>query len=257
MEWLCRGGPSPQPGRNLDGRVQFGTRRIPSEPTLMKARRSPRRPFRRVAAGGLCSTGLDRLRAGVAGDHSRFTILLRVPLRAQETEGWCWAASVEMILGFLGTELSQRDLANKHFSTPAGGADAPGTWRGGAWPQFDKYGFDCKTTMTAFSWEAVTNELGAGRPFAFCRKWEDGPAYHILVVSGCYLTLTGRRYLQIHNPSPTRVGKIQRVPYGQYVRGKAAGRNFVHERTYYEIRKKLQPNVCGRASRRKQARRHA
>jgi Papain-like cysteine protease AvrRpt2 len=38
-----------------------------------------------------------------------------VPLRGQETPVWCWAASGEMVMDFLGTDVSQCDEANKRF----------------------------------------------------------------------------------------------------------------------------------------------
>jgi hypothetical protein len=168
------------------------------------------------------------------GDNQHpLNLLLPIRLRPQETEGWCWAASMEMILDYLGAGSSQRELATKQFSSNNCVPDPGSPCRGGAWPEFERLGFTCKTTPVALSWEAVIHEISAGRPFAFCRKWDDGH-YHIMVVSGCYLTPTGRRYLQIHNPSPQSVGSINKVPYCQYLRGKG----FAHERTYYEIKKR-------------------
>src|SRR5678815_5331156 len=38
-----------------------------------------------------------------------------VSLRGQETSVWCWAASGEMCMDFLGTDVSQCDEANKRF----------------------------------------------------------------------------------------------------------------------------------------------
>ena len=38
-----------------------------------------------------------------------------VSLRGQETPVWCWAASGEMCMDFLGTDVSQCDEANKRF----------------------------------------------------------------------------------------------------------------------------------------------
>ena len=168
-------------------------------------------------------------------DPARLHPLLPVRLCPQETEGWCWAASVEMILNYMGATVTQREIANKHFCTEPFSFELPIEDRGGAWPEFEKFGFTCKVTHAASSWAALTQELRAGRPFAFCRRWDNG-AYHLMVVSGCYLTPTGRCYVQIHNPSPLGIGRIHRVPYRQY----ASGNGFAHERTYYEIRR-VQP----------------
>ena len=188
--------------------------------------------FEAVAAN---SVRPSPLRVGKVSDPPRLRTLLPVRLRPQETEGWCWAASVEMILNYFGAAFSQCDIANKQFSTERCCPDPPGEYRGGAWPEFEKFGFTCKTTQTALSWGVVSGEIRAGRPFVFCRRW-DGGQYHLMVVSGCYLTATGRRYIQIHNPSPPGVGGIHKVPYRQYVHGNG----FAHERTYYEIRR-VQP----------------
>src|SRR5215208_2563397 len=44
-----------------------------------------------------------------------------VTLRPQETSMWCWAASGEMAMDFLGTDVSQCDQANKRFGRGGGG----------------------------------------------------------------------------------------------------------------------------------------
>src|SRR5262245_39166916 len=38
---------------------------------------------------------------------------LPVPLRAQETELWCWAATGQMTMEYLGTGVSQSDQVNR------------------------------------------------------------------------------------------------------------------------------------------------
>src|SRR5690242_96351 len=40
---------------------------------------------------------------------------LPVQLRAQETEVWCWAATGQMTMEFLGTSVSQSEQANRAF----------------------------------------------------------------------------------------------------------------------------------------------
>src|SRR5262245_40017709 len=70
-----------------------------------------------------------------------------VTLRPQETGMWCWAASGEMVMDFLGTNVSQCDEANKRFGrTDCCHNPVPNACINGGWPEFDKYGFTFNTT---------------------------------------------------------------------------------------------------------------
>lgn len=118
--------------------------------------------------------------------------LLPVTTRWQETSQWCWAASGEMIMEYIGTsttpprETPQCYQANQGFGrtdcctcpTPAG-CVSPG------WPQFDTWGYNSTTTAwgTALTWAQVTNEINSGRPFMLSWAWHGGGA-HALVGIG-------------------------------------------------------------------------
>src|SRR5215213_4583187 len=72
---------------------------------------------------------------------------LDVGLVGQQTSMWCWAASGEMCMDFLGTDVTQCDQAMKRFGhddccnqpTPAGCVM-------GGWPEFEKYDFTVSKT---------------------------------------------------------------------------------------------------------------
>jgi hypothetical protein len=61
---------------------------------------------------------------------------LDVPLDPQKTSMWCWAASGEMCMDFLGGNVEQCDEANKEFSrTDCCNNPTPGDCINGGWPE--------------------------------------------------------------------------------------------------------------------------
>ena len=73
-----------------------------------------------------------------------------VNLHAQQTNMWCWAASGQMVMEFLGVNVTQCDEANKRFShTDCCNTPTPEDCVNGGWPEFDKYGFTFQKTSDA------------------------------------------------------------------------------------------------------------
>ncbi|HEY6901208.1 MAG TPA: papain-like cysteine protease family protein, partial [Puia sp.] len=73
-----------------------------------------------------------------------------VTLYPQKTSMWCWAASGEMCMNFLGANIQQCDEANKRFGrTDCCNAPVPTACVNGGWPEFDKYGFKADVTSDA------------------------------------------------------------------------------------------------------------
>jgi len=68
---------------------------------------------------------------------------ISVPLFAQQTSMWCWAACGEMCMEFLGaTDIKQCIQANENFSkTTCCNSIVPQECINGAFPQFEKYNF--------------------------------------------------------------------------------------------------------------------
>lgn len=143
---------------------------------------------------------------------------LGVPLRAQETNVWCWAASGEMCMDFLGTNVSQCDSANKY----TGRADCcnhptPGPCVTTGWPVFNKYSFTFdETNHAAITWDQVKDQTYCKKkPVAFVWWWVGGGG-HVMVVRG-YKTQGGQNYVYMDNPWAPNVGDIYYVTYSFYV----------------------------------------
>jgi hypothetical protein len=143
-----------------------------------------------------------------------------VSLRPQETSMWCWAASGEMVMEFLGVAIQQGDEANKRFGrTDCLNSPVPSACVQGGWPEFDKYGFKFqRTSNTPLSWDAVKSQIYCGKkPFAFSWHWTGGGG-HMMVVTG-YATLNGTHYVSVNNPWAPNVGDQYLTTYDNYVSG--------------------------------------
>jgi hypothetical protein len=156
-------------------------------------------------------------------------------LRGQETSMWCWAASGEMCMEFLGASIQQCDEANKRFGrTDCCNNPVPGACVQGGWPEFDKYGFTSShTTDTPLTWDQVKDQIYCKKkPFAFSWHWNGGGG-NMMVARG-YVTLEGTNYVYRNNPLPVGVGTSDIITYGEYV----TGSNHTHWDDYYDISKK-------------------
>lgn len=155
-----------------------------------------------------------------------------VTLRPQETSMWCWAASGEMIMDFLGHDVSQCDQANKRFGhTDCCNSPVPSACINGGWPEFDKYNFEFKTTSDApLSWDQVKDQIYCKKkPFAFSWHWSGGGG-HMMVVIG-YVTIDGTDYVTINDPWPPNMGDQSVKTYAAYV----SGSGYTHWNDYYDI----------------------
>jgi hypothetical protein len=148
-----------------------------------------------------------------------------VTLRPQETSMWCWAASGEMTMDFLGGNVSQCDEANKRFGrSDCCNNPVPNACVNGGWPEYGKYGFSATTTADApLSWEAVRMQI-------YCRK--SGGGGHMMVVIG-YVSINGVNYVTINDPWAPNVGDQRTITYDAYV----SGSGYSHWNDYYDITK--------------------
>ena len=101
-----------------------------------------------------------------------------VTLRPQETSMWCWAASGEMAMDFLGTDVTQCDQANRRFGrNDCCNNPVPGACVNGGWPEFNKYAFNVEhTTDAALTWAQVQSEPVA--PLAQSARGRCPPPFH-------------------------------------------------------------------------------
>ena len=150
---------------------------------------------------------------------------LPVPFYQQESDEWCWAAVGQMILGFLGTNVSQCTQVN--LSNPpntidcclqpcptAGVCDHPGV------PEFGRYGFTCIVATNApLAWAEIQTQIHCNQqPIAYgwTRKMGGG---HIVAIIG-YDDNGGDNQILVNDPSPSICATNSQTPtlksYKQY-----------------------------------------
>ncbi len=157
---------------------------------------------------------------------------LAVTLDPQKTSMWCWAASGEMVMSFLGHDCQQCDEANKEFGrTDCCNSPTPKECVQGGWPQFDQYHFSFqRTSGTALTWAQVQEQIYcAGKPFAFSWHWTGGGG-HMMVARG-YHTTDGVNYVEIDNPWAPNVGDVTVYTYDNYV----SGSDHTHWDDFYDV----------------------
>jgi hypothetical protein len=165
--------------------------------------------------------------------------VLRVTMRPQETNMWCWAASGQMVMEFLRKDVAQCIQANNRF----GRSDCcqnptPQACILGGWPELQKYGFKYRTTSdVALSWPAVRAQLAPrnagcrGTPFAFSWHWAGGGG-HMMVATGYATNAAGETFVFVNNPWPPDAGNTQTITYDTYV--ELSG-DHTHWNDYYDI----------------------
>jgi len=159
---------------------------------------------------------------------------LSMTLRPQETGMWCWAASGEMCMDFLGTDVQQCDEANKRFGrTDCCNSPVPNACINGGWPEFDKYNFSAsRTSDTALTWTQLTEQIYCkNKPIAYSWHWSGGGG-HMMVARG-YATIDGTNYVYINDPWAPNVGDQRIITYTAYV----SGSGYTHWDDFYDIAK--------------------
>jgi hypothetical protein len=103
----------------------------------------------------------------------------------QETDQWCWAASGQMMMNYVGPRnVPQCYEANQRFGrTDCCNCPTPNGCAQPGWPDFDAWGYNFKETPTALSWSQLTAEVNAKRPIWFAWGWTGGGG-HALVARG-------------------------------------------------------------------------
>lgn len=135
---------------------------------------------------------------------------LNVPLNAQETPVWCWNASGQMIMNFLGASppISQCKSATLYIGGQPDCCSQPRPAKciTTGWPVFTSYGFSFRQTRdSALSFTDLTTQIACNKaPVAFTWHWivngRDSGG-HIMVARG-FLTEGGREFVNVNNPWP-------------------------------------------------------
>ena len=169
---------------------------------------------------------------------------LEVTAHPQETGMWCWAASGQMVMDYLGHDVTQCVQANNRFGhTDCCGIDLcplpteptcilvnGHPCACGGWPEFNRYDFDFKTTSNAaLSWEDVKDQISKNQPF--CITWHhNGGGGHMMVAVG-YRQIGDLRFVEIIDPWSPCIGESKYITYDSYV--SPSGKT--HWDDYYDI----------------------
>jgi len=162
---------------------------------------------------------------------------LNVPLFPELASSWCWAASGQMCMAFLGAtvDVSQCTQANNVFGqTNCCNNPTPSPCVQGAWPEFSKYGFSARmTNNTALSWAQIQTQIGClNKPIAFSWHWTSGGG-HMMVITG-YAVIDGENWVFINDPGVPDFGLHYQISYEDYV----SGSDHTHWNDFYDITKK-------------------
>jgi hypothetical protein len=151
---------------------------------------------------------------------------------------WCWAASGQMIMQYLGhSPITQCGEASDYFGNGVNCcAPTPdATCINGGWPQFDKHGFGFQKTpelsaASALAWDDLRKEIDNNRPIAFAWHRKTGGG-HMMVVIG-YKIEDGKNFVVINDPWPPGVGAQYPLPYESFV---APDATYEHWLDFYDI----------------------
>ena len=154
---------------------------------------------------------------------------LPVTLIPQHTPMWCWAASAEMSMTYLGHGVSQCLQANYRLGrTDCCGSPTPNACVQGGWPQFEHWNFSASTVNGALTFDQLQVEIDCCRPIAFSWGWSGGGG-HMMVARGYTRNV---QMVQVNDPWPPNTGDIYFITYAYYV---SAANHHSHWTDYYSI----------------------
>ncbi|BBO14896.1 hypothetical protein CO683_23725 [Bradyrhizobium ottawaense] len=153
------------------------------------------------------------------------TMELQVTLRPQKTGMWCWAASGQMVMEYLGKSVEQCIQANYRLHrSDCCNSPTPDECVSGGWPEFERYGFQFKRTNgTPLTWNQLRSQLAAKKvgepcsftPFAFSWRWI-GNGGHMMVATGYTTTPDGKNYVHVNDPWEPNIGATRTILYEVY-----------------------------------------
>lgn len=159
---------------------------------------------------------------------------LAVSLIGQKTGLWCWAASKQMAMKFLGNDVSQCEMANNNTErTDCCNDPTPSDCVKGGWPYVNDHGFTCTRGdwEAALTFEQLKAQIDAGKPITFCWGWIPRGG-HSMVVTGYYEDSVGNQLVYINDPWPVNAGDHKTVTYQDWV---AKEGDHTHQYDYYDI----------------------
>ncbi len=152
------------------------------------------------------------------------TVLLHVELHAQEATQWCWAATGEMMMLYLGHEVHQCTQA-----TDQGGNQCPcNACQNGAL----RYGFSSSWKPAALTWSELREQVAVhSTPVGFAWLYDGGGGGHMMVAKG-YATTATSNLVSVVNPLPFCEGDTSFIDYEIY---RELPGEYTHWRDYYDL----------------------
>lgn len=162
---------------------------------------------------------------------------LPITLVPQELSQWCWAASGQMVMKNLQTEVTQCGQANDrfHLDDCCPSTTANDTCNTGGWPEFEKHQIRYqKTPGIAVSWSELQKQIGCSKqPVAFSWKWAGGGG-HMMVAVGYVHANDGTNLVEVDDPWEPNKGSHYFLTYAEFV---SAPDHHDHWDDYYNFSK--------------------
>jgi hypothetical protein len=156
---------------------------------------------------------------------------LPIELRPQETELWCWAATGQMTMEYLGKSVSQSEQANKLLRrTDCEQRPVPKPCIHGGLVLIPEYGFVCDFIKSPPTEREIERQIHTLRkPIPFAWKWKGGGGHIGLVIGYVRGKKEGSSFVEVLDPFPppgkhpqnSRGGQHLFVPYKKWAGGSA------------------------------------
>lgn len=157
---------------------------------------------------------------------------------------WCWAASAQMIVTYLGTPVTQckqaSDLLGRVCPCNFCSTFADHLCDQTGWPNFDALGYTAlRKSGVALTWDELRRQLCTGpgckqTPVAFSWLY-DGYSGHMMVAKGYSETPNGTRFVEVLDPMAEDgpcIGEEKLIFYDAYV---AVPGRHMHWDDFYDI----------------------
>lgn len=173
------------------------------------------------------------------GQHWDGDALLTVSLIPQQQSNWCWAASSEMVMAYMGDDVAQCEQANQEL----GRSDCcsnPGPCNVTGTPTLNFNGFTWANnavgiwlgTEGPLSFDTLVSEIQNARPVIFAWNWAGGGG-HVMVVIGATVR-EGVQWVTINDPWSPNQGDQTDITYATWV---AVPGNHTHQQDYWNIKR--------------------
>lgn len=176
--------------------------------------------------------------------------ILEVPFYAQQTPKWCWAASGEMIMTFLGLEVPQcLQVNNLSKHNDCCQIPRPGTCGEiSCYPDYENYGFKYECSDKALEWEELVNQMDTLKPVGFSWEFTDldkRSGAHYMAARG-YIQLNDIQLVLVNDPSPwnkckCQGGSLKIISYSDYVE---YPNRYTHGYDDYDFKKEAPATSC-------------